>query len=858
MIRILTFLILGFTSLLSAADSKPNVLLICIDDLRPELKCFGADYIHSPHMDALASEGVAFHRHYVQAPTCGASRYTLMTGRYGGSSNGAIFSRAMQMVKSRKDVPPSMPAWFRQHGYTTVSVGKVTHHPGGRGGADWDDSSMLEMPDSWDRHLLQAGPWQHPRGWMHGLANGEIRKNAKDMDLFQAVEGQDSVYPDGLNTDEAVKQLQQLATDPADKPFFLAFGILRPHLPFGAPAKYLEPYQDLALPPTPHPNKPVGKTTWHGSGEFMKYQRWGRNPNKDAAFAMEVRRHYAACVSYADAQVGRILKQLDDLGERDNTIVVLWGDHGWHLGEHAIWGKHALFEESLRSPLIISHPAMPSAGKATQAIVETLDLFPTLADLAGLPVPEFAQGQSLRPMLESPSVAEGHPAISYSKKTRTVRTNSHRLISHKDGHVELYDHRTAAGETHNVARQQPEVVQAMLATLDQRLGRQEAPLIAYVGTYTSPLQNMRKTQVDLPPGNGQGIHLFHVDRKTGAMKPTGIVKMGTSPSALAFNEAKTYLYSANETERLGDNEAGSVTAFAINQRDGTLSELNSVNSGGKGPAHLSVHPSEKFVLVANYFGGSVAVLPIRTDGSLGEATDVEFDDGTIGPIKATNAPPGSFAVSGHDQTHAHMIESDLSGRRVIHSDLGLDQLLVWNFDSNSGQLTPNEPHTISLPPGDGPRHFYFHPNGRWFYSVQEEGSTVVLFDYDADQGRLTERQTISTLPKGYGGSSFGSEIMVSKDGKFVYAGNRLYDSVAIFSIHQATGKLTYQGDEWTRGNYPRSFNVDPSDTFFYVCNQRADNITTFRRNHNTGQLSFTGHFTPVGNPSIIVFKDLAK
>uniref|UniRef100_UPI0035613EBC sulfatase-like hydrolase/transferase n=1 Tax=Stieleria sp. TaxID=2795976 RepID=UPI0035613EBC len=163
-----------------AAD-RPNVLLICVDDLRPELNCFGKSYIQSPNIDALAASGRAFHRHYVQSPTCGASRYTLLTGLYGSSSNGALFDRAKRMQKDSDAVPPSMPAWFRKHGYRTVSVGKVSHHPGGRGGSDWDDEAMPEMPNSWDRHLLPAGPWQHPRGWMHGLAHGEIRKNAKEM-----------------------------------------------------------------------------------------------------------------------------------------------------------------------------------------------------------------------------------------------------------------------------------------------------------------------------------------------------------------------------------------------------------------------------------------------------------------------------------------------------------------------------------------------------------------------------------------------------------------------------------------------------------------------------------------------------
>jgi 6-phosphogluconolactonase (cycloisomerase 2 family) len=382
-------------------------------------------------------------------------------------------------------------------------------------------------------------------------------------------------------------------------------------------------------------------------------------------------------------------------------------------------------------------------------------------------------------------------------------------------------------------------------------------LMAYVGTYTSPLKNMKATQVDLPPGNGRGIHLFEVDRATGAMTPAGVYEMGTSPSCLAFNADKTCLYSGNETERVGENESGTVSAFAIDPKTGDLKLLNTVSSGGKGPAHLSVHPGGKFVLVANYFGGSVAVLPIKADGSLGEATEVKKDAGKIGPTKATNAAPGSFAISGHDQTHAHMIEADPSGKFVIHVDLGLDQILVWKFDAEKGTLTAAETPFVSLPPGDGPRHFAFHPNGRWFYSIQEEGSTVVLFDFDAQTGRLTSRQTISSLPPGYAGSNFCSEILVSADGKFVYAGNRLHDSISIFAIG-ADGTLTFVTEEWTHGDYPRSFTFDPTNSFLYCCNQRADHIAVFRVDKSSGKLAFTGHYTPVGNPSQIVFRDFAK
>ncbi|PAW83492.1 MAG: 6-phosphogluconolactonase [Pedosphaera sp. Tous-C6FEB] len=385
----------------------------------------------------------------------------------------------------------------------------------------------------------------------------------------------------------------------------------------------------------------------------------------------------------------------------------------------------------------------------------------------------------------------------------------------------------------------------------------KGPLMAYVGTFSSPLRDMLPTQVDLPPGNGRGIHLFQVNRTTGALTPAGVHELGTSPSCLALNAAGNRLYSANETDRVGDTKEGTVSAFAINRADGQLKLLNTVRSGGAGPTYVSLHPSGRFLLVANYFGGSIAVLPILADGRLGDASDVKNDAGKIGPTKATNAPPGSFAFSGHDRTHAHMIEADRSGRFVLHVDLGLDQIFVWKFDAQKGVLTPNDPPAISLPPGDGPRHFHFHPNGRWFYSIQEEGSTVVLFDYDATTGRLTARQTISTLPPGFTGSNFCSEILVSADGRFVYAGNRLHDSIGIFSVGK-NGELTYLGEEWTRGNYPRSFNFDPTGQFLYCCNQRGDNLAVFRVDKQTGGLKFTGHYAAVGNPSIIVFLDLAK
>jgi 6-phosphogluconolactonase (cycloisomerase 2 family) len=379
-------------------------------------------------------------------------------------------------------------------------------------------------------------------------------------------------------------------------------------------------------------------------------------------------------------------------------------------------------------------------------------------------------------------------------------------------------------------------------------------LFAYVGTFSSPLRDVLPTQVDLPPGNGRGIHIFQVNRTTGALTPAGLHAMGTSPSCLAVNAAGTRLYSANETDQAGKSKEGTVSAFAVNAADGKLKPLGAVRSGGAGPTYVSIHPSGRFVLVANYFGGSVAVLPILDDGRLGEPTDVKTVRGKVGPTRATHAPRGSFAISGHDRAHAHMIQADPAGRFVLHADLGLDKVFVWKFDNKKGTLTANNPPAVALPPGDGPRHFHFHPGGRWLYTVQEEGSTVVRFDYDAESGRLTPRQTVSTLPAGFAGSNFCSEILVSADGKFVYVGNRLHDSIGIWSVGPA-GDLRYVGEEWTRGDYPRSFTFDPSGAFLYCCNQRGDNVTAFQVERKTGTLRFTGQYTSVGNPSCIVFLD---
>ncbi len=367
-----------------------------------------------------------------------------------------------------------------------------------------------------------------------------------------------------------------------------------------------------------------------------------------------------------------------------------------------------------------------------------------------------------------------------------------------------------------------------------------------VGAYSSPLGP------EGSKGNGQGIYLFKMNTADGSLQQRAIIQDGLNPSWLALDHSKKFLYVAQEIDNYAGAASGAVTAFSVDQTSGYLTKLNTVSSGGAGPAHLSVHPSGKYVFVANYAGGSFAVLPVHSDGRLGDATDVKAEKGAIGPAHAASAPSGSFAVSGHDHTHGHMIEPDPSGRFVLGADLALDRINIWKFDPDQGKLTPNSPEWTSVPPGDGPRHFVFHPNGRWFYSLQEEGSTLLLFDYDAERGRLTQRQTISTLPPGFGGTNFTSEIRISPNARFLYAANRLHDTIARFAINP-NGTLHYLGETWTRGDYPRSFTIDPTGRFLYCCNQRSDAIATFDLDPQSGDLAFTGRYTPVGTPAIVVF-----
>lgn len=352
---------------------------------------------------------------------------------------------------------------------------------------------------------------------------------------------------------------------------------------------------------------------------------------------------------------------------------------------------------------------------------------------------------------------------------------------------------------------------------------------AWVGTYNP---------------NGEGLYRFQVNPADGALSGKTLVSQLANPAQLTADAKGKTLYVASESEK------GVVVAYAI-AADGSLSKLNEVSTRGAGPVYLSLTPDGKFLLVANYVSGSKAVLPVLADGRLAEASDTQQDQGPAGAAKPAAAVEGSFAVSDHNGPHAHMIATDLSGKFVFSTDLGLDRIYQYRLSAD-GKLQPNTPAWIpASSAGAGPRHFVFHPDGHSVYLINEEASTLTHYLLNRKTGTLSEAATVTALPAGYKGTSFAAGLVIDKAGKNLYVANRLHNSIAHFAI-EANGTLTQKDDVWTRGDYTRTLTLSPDGKTLYAMNQRSDNITRFKVDPANGALSFTNDYTAVGAPSQLV------
>jgi 6-phosphogluconolactonase len=358
----------------------------------------------------------------------------------------------------------------------------------------------------------------------------------------------------------------------------------------------------------------------------------------------------------------------------------------------------------------------------------------------------------------------------------------------------------------------------------------------YVGTYTSP---------GIPPdgkrpSTARGIYVFRMRAADGHLTP--VQTMPTeNPSFLALDPSMTHLYCTNENESSVGAPAGRVTAFGIDASSGTLALLNTRPTNGNDPAHLSVHPSGRYLMGSNYNDGDYPIYRILADGSIGPETDDVHGSG-----KGPNADR-------QEGPHAHQIVTDPEGRHVFGVDLGADKIFSWDLDLATGKLTPNGPGPLAIPPGSGPRHMVFHPSGRFAYVVSEMAGTITTLHYDSTRGSLLLGESVSTLPPGYTGPKSGAEIRIHPGGRFVYATNCGHDSVAIFAIDQGTGALTAIGWEPTQGESPRGMNIDPSGAFLYAANQNSDTIVIFRIDSSSGKLTPTGEIVHTPTPVDIEF-----
>lgn len=457
---------------------EPNILFISVDDLNTELGFYGNNIVKSPNLDKLASESTIFTNHFVQVPTCGASRYSLLTGMRPKTTKhlkNSVFEAEVSS-KLETQTPESFVHHLKRNGYYTVGIGKISHSADGLVyGYNDEPSNKLELPHSWDEFLFDSGKWK--TGWnaFFAYADGENRQSMQSkVKPYEAGTVEDDGYPDGLTTKLAIKSLKKLKEK--GKPFFLGVGYFKPHLPFNSPKKYWDLYDRDSILISENPTIPinVNRESLHENGEFNRYALGDEVANLEKPisedYAKKIIHAYYAGISYIDHQIGVLVDEIKALGLEENTIIVVWGDHGWHLGDQQIWGKHTLFENALKSSFVIKVPGKTKSGKRVESVVETVDIYPTLLELCNIEMPHDLDGNSLLNLINGEELQENNVAYSYFKNGISLRTERYRLTKYfrsEEPTIELYDHKNDPNETTNVAQTEIGVVNMLLPLLEK-------------------------------------------------------------------------------------------------------------------------------------------------------------------------------------------------------------------------------------------------------------------------------------------------------------------------------------------------------------------------------------------------------
>lgn len=453
-------------------EKKMNVLFVVVDDLRPQLGCYGVPWVQSPAIDKLASESLVFNRAYCQQAICSPSRCSVLSGCRPDTTR--IYDLETPLRQAMPDVL-TLPQHFKDSGYETVSIGKVYHHPK-------DDLQ------GWSQEPFQStGDWKG-RGYLTDEAleqivqaderNRRVGDNRRGLGpAFEAADVDDQAYHDGKDAQAAIEALRRVSK--LDRPFFLGMGFHKPHLPFNAPKRYWDLYDPATIPLAENRFAPEGATEFslHNFGELRGYFGIPHEGDIPDELARQLIHGYCACVSYMDAQLGRLLDELKRLGHWDDTVILFWGDHGWKLGEHNCWCKHTNFEIDARAPLLARVPGMKAKGKSTDALVEFVDMYPSLCELCGLEIPKHCEGLSFAPLLQDPGLPWKDAAFNQYPRGKTVmgyamRTDRYRYVEWRNTTSndllarELYDHAVDGAENRNIAAT---AADALLRQLSDRL-----------------------------------------------------------------------------------------------------------------------------------------------------------------------------------------------------------------------------------------------------------------------------------------------------------------------------------------------------------------------------------------------------
>ena len=474
-----TFLFISFGCKKNSNEdnlSNYNILIISVDDLRPELGCYGNPIIQTPNIDKLASSAYVFNNHYVQSAICGPSRSSLLIGKV--SQQWDPWGE-FRKTDHEPDAPIALPHLFKKNGYKTIGIGKITHEPGG---VMDEAQSIAQIPFSWDTTYTAVGKWKTPWRAFFAYSNGDAHNTAMRIGVdtpripYEAGDVDDEGYPDGLNAIEAIKQLRKLKEE--GDPFLLALGFYKPHLPFNAPKKYWDMYERNEIPKAENNFTPRNLNNIYSvnkSPEVTTHYPWPDGPGNVTPESAKTLKHgYYASVSYIDALVGKVLDELERLDLSKKTIVVFWSDHGWHLGEHTMFGKMSNFEIATRSPLIIRVPHITNEGGKLNQLTESIDIYPTLAELCGLDYPDNLDGESIVDVLKNPDIKGQKFARSFYYRNqalgKTIRTKRYRIVrwaTENDSTVavELYDHQLDPNENTNIAAEQKVITDSLLEQL---------------------------------------------------------------------------------------------------------------------------------------------------------------------------------------------------------------------------------------------------------------------------------------------------------------------------------------------------------------------------------------------------------